>query len=300
MRSTGKRGGVLPGSALLLTPEVPYPLAGGGALRTASLLEYIARRYETDVVVFSEAGSPDPRKQFPGRLLRSVTVVELPAHRRTPAARAWRNAVRLVRRVPPLVDRFGGFAGAVEAAIRGRHYDLGIVEHFWCAPYAAQLERACERTVLDLHNIESVLHDRCAAAETGATATAHRVFAQASREMERRWLPRYGQVLAASEQDAAAARAIAPQARVAVYPNAIPDCPPPPRADEEAVVFSGNFEYHPNRGAVRFFAREVWPRLRVEWPNLVWRLVGKNPEAVAEFTAGDSRVQVIGPVVDAV
>jgi polysaccharide biosynthesis protein PslH len=287
-------------SALLLAPEAPYPPAGGGSLRTASLVEHLARGYETDIIVFHEPGAEDPRKRFPAGLVRSVAVIELPAHRRSPAARVWRNAMRVTRRVPPLVDRFAGFGAAVEAAIGKRRYDLGIVEHFWCAPYGEQFEPACGRTVLDLHNVESVLHERCAAADGGAAGFAHRVFAEASRQMEREWLPRYGQVLAASHEDARAARAVAPGANLAVYPNAIPECAPPPRADEEAIVFSGNLEYHPNRSAVRFFAREIWPRLRAEWPRLVWRLVGKNPHAVMEFTAGDPRIEVTGPVGDAV
>lgn len=290
----------MPGSALLLTPEAPYPPMGGGALRTASLVEYVARRYDTDIIAFREPGAEDPRKRFPEGLVRSVAVIDLPEHRRTPAARAWRNAIRVARRVPPLVDRFAGFGSAVEAAIGKRRYDLGLVEHFWCAPYGEQFESACRRTVLDLHNVESMLHARCAAAEGGAAGFAHRVFADASRGMERQWLPRYGQVLAASEEDARAVRAIAPGTRVAVYPNAIPECPAPPRADEEAIVFSGNMEYHPNRSAVRFFAHRIWPRLREEWPRLVWRLVGKNPEAIAEWVAGDPRIEVVGQVEDAV
>lgn len=290
----------MPGSALLLTPEAPYPAAGGGALRTASLLEYLARGYETDVIVFHEAGAEDPRKRFPADLVRSVAAIELPRHRRSAAARVWRNALRLARRTPPLVDRFAGFGAAVAAAIGKRRYDVGIVEHFWCAPYAEQLERACARTVLDLHNVESVLHERCAAVERGAAALAHGVFARASRELERTWLPRYGQVLAPSAEDAGAVRRIAPAARVAVYPNAIPERPQPPRGDDEAVVFSGNLEYHPNISAVRWFAREIWPRLRERWPGLVWRLVGKNPGAVVEWTAGDPRIEVTGPVDDAI
>jgi glycosyltransferase involved in cell wall biosynthesis len=66
------------------------------------------------------------------------------------------------------------------------------------------------------------------------------------------------------------------------------------------VVFSGNMEYHPNLGAVRFFRAEVWPLLRARWPALVWRLVGKNPAAVSRFTSGDPRIQVTGQVDDAV
>src|ERR1039457_1400158 len=126
--------------------------------------------------------------------------------------------------------------------------------------------------VLDLHNIESLLHERCGMVEGSASGFAHRVFAEASRKLERYWMPQFSAVLATSENDAARVRAIAPEARVVVYPNAIPAAGVPAQADKEVVAFSGNMEYHPNRGAVRFFRREIWPQLREEWPRLVWRL----------------------------
>jgi glycosyltransferase involved in cell wall biosynthesis len=87
---------------------------------------------------------------------------------------------------------------------------------------------------------------------------------------------------------------------VRVYPNAIPWVPVPVRTKEHEIVFSGNLEYHPNFSAVRFFARQVWPGLRRRWPQLVWRLVGKSPGAVAKLVAGDPRIQLSGPVEDAV
>jgi glycosyltransferase involved in cell wall biosynthesis len=237
---------------------------------------------------------------LPVGLVRRVWVVDLPAHGRSFAARALRNALRVARRVPPLVDRFAGFGREIERALAGRRYDIGIVEHFWCAPYWEQVAEVCGRTVLDLHNIESVLDQRCAEVEGGARAWAHRVFSRAALKLERTWLPRFSEVLAASESDAERARAIAPGTRVTVYPNALPLTPLPPRANEDAIVFSGNMEYHPNISAVRFFRREVWPLLRERWPGLVWRLIGKNPETVRRFTAGDARIQVEGQVDDAI
>ncbi len=287
-------------SALVLAAESPYPLAGGGALRTASLLHYLAIGYDVDLVVFRQPGAADPSQQLPRGLVRRVWVVDLPAHGRSFAARALRNAARVARGVPPLVDRFAGFGPEIDRALEGRRYDIGIVEHFWCAPYAEQMAKICGRTVLDLHNIESVLDQRCAEAEGGARAWAHRVFSRAALKLERTWLPRFSEVLAASESDAKRVRAIAPGARVRVYPNALPPTPLPPRANEDAIVFSGNMEYHPNISAVRFFRREVWPLLRKRWPGLVWRLIGKNPEAVRRFTSGDARIQVEGQVDDAI
>ena len=52
--------------ALFLSAEAPYPLAGGGALRSASLLHYLARTREVDVIVFRQPGDPDPAAQLPG------------------------------------------------------------------------------------------------------------------------------------------------------------------------------------------------------------------------------------------
>ena len=287
-------------AALFLAPEAPYPIAGGGALRSASLLEYLRRRYDVDVVVFRQPGAPDPASLFPEGLARRITVLELPRHRRSSTARALRNAGRVVRRVPPLVDRFAGFSRQLADALSGRHYDLGVIEHSWCASYLEQLSPVCARTVLDLHNVESTLHGRCAETEVRVVAAAHRVFRGASLELERAWLPRFSLVLTTSQADADLARAIAPQACVAVYPNSLPATPLPRAADDEAIVFSGNMEYHPNLTAVRYFRQQVWPQLRDRWPSLVWRLVGKNPAAVGRYTAGDPRIEVVGPVDDAV
>ena len=101
--STARLGGALAAdrpAALLLAAETPYPLAGGGALRTASLLHYLAGRYDTDLLVFRQPDSPDPARALPPGLARRVLVLDLPANSRAPAARILRNAVRLARRVP--------------------------------------------------------------------------------------------------------------------------------------------------------------------------------------------------------
>ena len=43
-------------SVLILSPESPYPLHGGGQYRTASLLHYFARFAEVDLVLISTEG----------------------------------------------------------------------------------------------------------------------------------------------------------------------------------------------------------------------------------------------------
>jgi glycosyltransferase involved in cell wall biosynthesis len=257
-------------SALFLSPEEPVIGAGGGGLRSASLLEYLRGRYEVEVARF-----------------------QVPYHSKAPGARIWRNGLRFLRGVPPLVDRFAGFEAQLDPVLRGHQYDIGVIEHFWCAPYARALRPHCRKLVMDLHNVESELARTHALAAEGLQGLALRRFAAAYRKMEAEWLPRFDVVLVASDEDA---RKVA-GTNVRVYPNALPLMEQPRVEEEDCIVFSGNLEYHPNIEAVRWFRREVWPRVK-NAPE--WRLVGRNENAVRAMVAGDSRITFTGPVEDAV
>lgn len=258
--------------ALFLTPEEPKTGSGGGALRSASLLAYLQGKYAVQTVTFT-----------------------LQAHSKNSAARVWRNVIRLARGRPPLFDRYSGYEKQIAAALRGR-YDAGVVEHFWCASYAGLIRTHCDRLVLDLHNIESELARTHARAARWPASWASQRFAESYRRLEQEWLPRYDVILTASEDD----RRRVEHPDVRVFPNALPEIARPRVAEGNAIVFSGNLEYHPNIEAVRWFRARIWPRVREEAPAAEWRLVGSNPQAVARFIGGDPRIRVVGPVEDAV
>ena len=287
-------------AALFLTPEAPYPAFGGGAQRIASIMEYVGKRYATDALVFRQPGAADPHTAFPPGLIREVMVIELPTHSKTAFARGSRAVSRMLRGVPPLVDRFAGFERDVARLLNGKQYDLGIVEHFWGAPYQRLMADHCRRLVLDLHNIESELHRRSSRqGEPFLVSAGHKRFATLATRMERDLLPRYHEMLATSESDAALARLMNPDARIHVMPNAIPFAPQPRVAPLELVAFSGNLEYHPNQAAVRYFRRQIWPVLRERFPSLRWRVIGMHPEAIAADTSGDPRIETTGMVPEA-
>ncbi|MEO8027134.1 MAG: glycosyltransferase family 4 protein [Bryobacteraceae bacterium] len=279
-----------PKHALFLTPEAPYPMTGGGAIRSASLLELLRQRYEVDVVSFAEFEAPG---------VRETIRLTLPSNARHVPARAWRNVSRYVRGVPPLVDRFRGFENQLTMALRGRRYAVGVIEHFWCAEYARVLRHVCDRLVLDLHNVESELHASGAEATSWPVSTMFRRFSDLYEILERRWLREFDSVLVTSTEDADRAKALG-AVRTIVYPNALPWIAKPEVEEQDRILFSGNFEYHPNQSAVQWFGRNVWPRLRQAHPGLEWWLVGKNPGFAASMADGDPRIKRTGPVDDAV
>ncbi len=292
-------------STLLLSPEAPYPLAGGGPMRTASVLHFLAQRSPVHLITFSHPGAPAPGEALPAGLCTDVSTIPLPAHSRNMAAKVWRNGVRLLRGRLPLMDRFAQPASLEQARIatRTKHYSLAVIEHFWCADYLEALRPRARRVVLNLHNVESELHAGCARTEPWPQNMAHRYFQVRAVELEKRYLPQFDLVLVASDADAQHVLRIAPDARVAVYPNALPLVPAPSGIGDsgrEVIAFSGNLGYHPNVRAVRFFCAQIWPELRRRRPNLTWRLIGKNEHAVRSIVGSDPRIELTGAIEDPV
>lgn len=275
-------------SALIVCPEPPYPLQGGGPLRTAAMLHYLAQRYRLEAIFFRQPGQSDPAEAIPPRLLASAHTIELPYHRRNNWARVARNLGRYARGAPPLLDRFRGFEREVERFTRGKRYRTAVIEHFWCAPYLAVIPG--ERLVADLHNVESVWHRRLGVLELG---WLHNRFANAYQELEKKWLPRFHCVLTPSEADR---RHLPPGTQSAVYPNTIPEPEPVEARKRHRIVFSANLEYQPNRAAVGWFAREIWPVLAARHPALEWVLAGRAPEFVRPLLPEDPRIRLTGPL----
>jgi glycosyltransferase involved in cell wall biosynthesis len=285
--------------ALFLSPQAPYPAIGGGPLRSASLLEYLARSFSVHAIVFREPGDPDLSLAMPSGLVDKLDVIDLPYHSKQPFARALRNMSRIVRNRPPLLDRFSGFEEAIAARVASQHYDFAILEHFWCAPYVSQLRLSSKNVLLDLHNVESVWHRSLAASESPGRAFALRRFATASVALERKWLPKFDRLLVTSRTDLERVQGIVPDSSITVYPNALPYVVAPPREEKDEIVFSGNLEYAPNISAVRFFNERVWPMLRTRWPKLRWKIIGRSPEAIRSLIADDARIELTGFVENA-
>lgn len=284
-------------AVLILSPEPPYPLHGGGAFRTASLVHYFAGFADVDLILISETGAP---ALLPPGLVRKQQVIPLPANSRGAVARYFRNASRAVRGVPPLIDRLSGLSKQIRQCIGAERYDVGVIEHFWCAPYLDCIARCCDVSVLNLHNVESVLHARCAdAAPEWAVRAGHRRFAAASRSLEAELLPRFSRILATSENDAALVKGIAPGSRLTVYPNALPSAAVPDEPELPRLVFAGNFEYHPNIDAVRFLVSEIWPEVKRRHPELELWLVGRGEQHIRNLLPPDAAIRTTGAIPDA-
>ena len=94
--------------------------------------------------------------------------------------------------------------------------------------------------------------------------------------------------------------ALAPGARVEVIPNGVDVeafAPPEPPTASARVVFCGMMDYEPNVQGVRWFAEQVWPRVRKARPDAHFTIVGADPApAVRALAANDAAIEVTGRV----
>lgn len=67
--------------------------------------------------------------------------------------------------------------------------------------------------------------------------------------------------------------------------------------DAAVFGFLGLLSYPPNADAARWFATEVFPLVRRRLPEATFRIVGRNPESVADLATRDG-VEVVGEVTD--
>jgi len=68
--------------------------------------------------------------------------------------------------------------------------------------------------------------------------------------------------------------------------------------DHPSIVFTGTMDYRPNAEAVCWFASDVWPALRRDWPTLQWNIVGRDPLPAVRVLAKLPGVNVTGSVPD--
>ncbi|MDP9170000.1 MAG: glycosyltransferase family 4 protein, partial [Acidobacteriota bacterium] len=73
----------------------------------------------------------------------------------------------------------------------------------------------------------------------------------------------------------------------------------PAAIEQPSLVFSANFEYHPNIDAVNFLVSQIWPLVQAAHPELRLRLVGRGDAFVRHLIPPGLAIDVTGPVQDA-
>lgn len=279
-------------SDIFVSTHTPV-LRSGRAVRTYGVARALAAARGRLVLVYVSFGADEPDAAF-----RSIPGIEL--HAVTPSrglARALAYARARARGVP---DDFARAVSPELAATTARlaarergDDDEPPVRVIADGPEAAATLRGLPRRqplIYNGHNLESAFRHELQAPGLGSQ--------RALRAFERGLLLRADESWMVSEADAAAARELAPAARVRVVPNVVDVAriaPVTPAREAQRALFVANFRYEPNRNGLRFLLDEVLPRVWRELPEARLRLVGAGLDGPA---SPDPRIETVGFVDD--
>lgn len=274
-------------SILILTPQIPFPPRQGTALRNWGILQGLSKRHDVSLLTFA---SPDQSLVPDPILIAATTRVDIVPQ----PDRSMRDRLRdlLLTRKPDLTRRLvsPGFAQALESMLRYHTFDWIIVEGLEISPYLDLLPTSSPpRIIFDDHNCEYVLQSRAARSDWTKPA---RWLGAAYSSVQWRRLRRYEAaicrradiVVAVSDADADALRAIVPDLEPLVIPNGIDvaayaDFDNSIDLAQPAFVFTGTMDFRPNVDGVLWFADTVWPKISAALPSATLTIVGRNPHA---------------------
>jgi len=279
---------------LICATEAPLPPTNGFRVMLTALTQEVRRTHDVRVLAFRSADQRTPRPER-----GELHLLPRPeAH--SPAA-IFATAHAAVRRRPLRADRL---AAPMESALRaeldtfrpevvhvtsGRLAGLGRV--LAGRPSALGALDAMHLNVEARALVATGLRRRFLRAEVGRV-----------RRFEATEYRRFGRIVVVTDADRAALHEVDPSLEITVIPNGVdveffsPD--PRTRVDPRRIVFTGVMSYAPNVIAAEFLAREVFPRVRRNWPDARLAIVGRAPSPRVRALGDVPGVEVTGEVPD--
>jgi glycosyltransferase involved in cell wall biosynthesis len=268
---------------LYVTPIMPQPFGNGLAMRAASVLEALARRFDVDLFVVPVSGNLGPPSDFVRSRTARIGALDLAKHLDPLYALIARvldpetRAHAALTYPKPHLSRFCTGDGAralfewsraspVSAVHLMRLYLAPLAQSFLRQPAADRpfcvldLDDDDARTCRRLMRLHCEVGNRRAAALAAAEAEKYQTLAD-------RYLAGFARVIVPSEADADRLEMQFAGARFAVVPNCYRWLSWNPRRRPEErgplqLLFVGTFGYFPNVDAARFLCDAVLPALR--------------------------------------
>jgi glycosyltransferase involved in cell wall biosynthesis len=279
---------------LVISPFLPYPEKSGSRIRTMTLLRALAGQ-DVFLVAFKEKGETVPEDVLKG-LCRQHYVFP------RPTITSFESAINYLSLKPLLARRFElkEARQTVRRIVENEGIDCIVCEAILVGDYARPFKEVFR--ILNVHNLEFMrARGRIRMAHHPLKKLYFGLIAERMRRYERGALKDFDLGLVCSEADRKIYQELAPRGRSVVVPNSVDTDAFRPEGSEEAarkIIFTGTLWYEPNMDAARWLAGDIFPLLRLDFPDVELLIVGDHPpEEVRSLTLRPG-ISVKGPVED--
>lgn len=280
---------------LVLTPSLPSPTWGAGT-RNFYFLKALAEHHTVTLLSLVDK---EEDLQHLSRLEDFVHTVRYVV--RPPAKKRYQQLTSLLRWRSYSVEcnELPEVQAALDAAFAEAEYDAVLFESVLVSRY--RLPSNVKR-IIDQHNVEYELLWRTFLHETGGWRKWYNwLESRILKPVELDLCKKADLVLATSAQDGQTLKQALPAARIEVVPNGVDveffqHTPAPSTSNQ--IIFTGAMNYYPNIDAVLTFAKNCWPFIHAQVPQVTWKIVGREPPSEVKNLGELPGVTVTGGVPD--
>jgi glycosyltransferase involved in cell wall biosynthesis len=274
---------------LMLSSTFPYPPSRGGTeIRTFNLLKYLHQSHSVTLVTQRHAGVTDEEVEALREWVTDLVIFPLPNEgiRQNPIRRTVGKLQRFlaswIQGTPPnVLHRYSPEMQAwIDQWVKAGKCDVVTCEHSVNEIYIRPEFRQSVATVVDVHS--SVYGWTRNHLEMGASSypLRDRLYLSLLYRYEKRYANKFSKIVVTTDDDRQELLRFAPDQAIAVIPNGVDlDLFSYRQTDPGGynLVFVGAMDASHNIDAARFFALEVMPKLRQQYPETTFSIVGARP-----------------------
>lgn len=282
---------------LFLTHRLPYAPNRGDRIRSYHMLRALQGKADIHLFSLVDADERQHVADLPA-WLSSITTAEPPVlWNRTKGLLTLAGSRPLTH---TLLDA-PGIEGQLARLAKDTHPDVIFAYCSGMARFAVDGPLRHLPCVLDMVDVDS---EKWRTLGETASAPWRWIYAREARTLrpfEKRAVGHATTTLVVNLREGQTLESIAPGAPVAVVQNGVDVDffrPSSPRGSSATVVFCGVMDYEPNIEGVVWFARQVWPRVRMAHPDARFLIVGTNPTKAVDQLAAVPGIEVVGAVPD--
>lgn len=293
---------------LWLSHNIPYPPKNGVLQRNYNLLRETAKYNKIFLVAFNQKTllptDEDVKTAITAlkKYCEYIEIVSLPVDKsrwiknfllaksiftKKPYTVNWNQSVEMKKSIEKAIQSF-------KPEII--HYDtIGLAEYYNASFDGPQ--------ILNHHNIESAMMYRRYEKESNILKRLY--FYQEAKKIEQYEKKHCGLFhanLTVSEDDGVILKRIVPEIRAEIISNGVDTayfCPTKAKTQNISLIFGGGMGWYPNRDAMLWFADEIWPLIKKEYPDIKMTVIGKKPpDKLIKLSKDDPNFIITGYVDD--
>lgn len=295
-RASPTRKGFFGLNILYLSQRLPYPPDRGDRIPVYHHVRQLGLRHRVHVASLISGPAEAASVKALQAMTASVTVAT-----QSRWSSLWGMVWALLRGRSLSIGYFrnGRLAGEIHRLMVSGEIDAVVIFSSSMAPYVDGFSDRIR--IMNFCDVDSRKWADLAATVPFPRSWIYRREAKTLARYERSVAGRFSDCCFVTEGEAALFRSVMPEARPEVVPNGVDHqkfgaVKRAPQGLKFALV--GVMDYEPNVEAAIFFAREVFPRLRKQWPEAEFQVVGARPSPEVKALSALPGVLVTGYVDD--